>query len=268
MPFSIVEASGEALGPGATGDVPPQAAGGGRARPGLVSSLNKSVAIRIDPVQARLSRMSGSTRMSVRLADQAIREGGFRGRWLMVTATYRPGVNWSPGHMAAFMACLRKWFHRRGRRFVCVWVAEMQQRGAVHYHVLVWLPKGLTLPKSDQRGWWPHGSTKTEVVRHAVAYIAKYASKGEGGPRFPKGCRIHGSAGLDRLAKRYRRWALAPGYVRKAFPMNDGMPPDLTRPKGGGWLDRETGEFVVSPWCVLFSGGCAYLIPRGSPGVW
>lgn len=238
----------------------------GAAGAGLVSFSNKSDAITLDPVAARLRRMSGSVLLGARLLDEGVREGGKRGRWLMVTTTYRPGVEWEPGHVSAFMACLRKWFARRGHRLCCQWVAEMQERGAVHYHAVLWLPRGLTLPKSDKRGWWPHGSTKTEVARSPVGYMAKYASKGQQGPLFPRGCRIHGSAGLDRLAMRCKRWAMAPSRVRSAFPLDNGLPPDLCRPRGGGWMDRGTGEHLPSEWSFAgFVGGKVVLVPRVRP---
>jgi Protein of unknown function (DUF3296). len=40
---------------------------------------------------------------------------------------------------------------RRGHKLPYVWVAELQKRGALHYHVLLWLPRGLTLPNPTSK---------------------------------------------------------------------------------------------------------------------
>lgn len=45
---------------------------------------------------------------------------------------------------------IRVWVRRRDHGLRYVWVAELQQRVALHYHLLLWLPRGLTLPEFDR----------------------------------------------------------------------------------------------------------------------
>ena len=82
----------------------------------------------------------------------------------MLTLTYREVGAWHPRHISELLQRVRVWLRRRGERLRYVWVGELQQRGALHYHVLCWLPRGLTLPKPDKQGWWTHGSTRIECL--------------------------------------------------------------------------------------------------------
>lgn len=171
----------------------------------------------------------------------------------MLTATYRDGNDWQGGHIAALLDHVRKWLGRRGHRMSYVWVAELQKRGAIHYHALIWLPKGLSLPKPDKQGWWPHGSTRIEWARNSVGYLAKYASKAGGG-KFPTGSRIHGNGGLRGDQLREQRYWRRPAWLRERTAIED----HVIRCRGG-WHDTETGEFYRSPWRVIFSHGLIYL---------
>jgi len=164
----------------------------------------------------------------------------------MVTQTYAPHVAWTALHQTQFVKRLRAWSNRRGFTARYVWVMELTKAGVPHYHTLVWIPKGHTLPKADKRGWWPHGMTRTEVARNAVGYLAKYSSKGSSG-LFPKGARISGNGGLCELRPMHRWW-LFPRYVREVFSVAD----DAVRVTGG-FLSRVTGQFLQSEWLY---GGC------------
>ena len=57
-----------------------------------------------------------------------------------------------------------------------VWVLELTKRGRPHYHVLFWLPKGVSMPKADKQGWWKHGMTRSGG-HSPVGYLCKYTSK-------------------------------------------------------------------------------------------
>jgi len=141
-----------------------------------------------------------------------------------------------------------------------VWVAELQKRGAMHYHLLIWLPKGLSLPKPDKQGWWPHGMTKIEWARNAVGYMAKYASKGDSSNKFPRGARIHGCGGLTGVQLQEARYWKRPTWVREKTVIGD----QVKRHHGGGWLDHDTGEILESPWEVFFRGGGVWIRPKQS----
>lgn len=99
-------------------------------------------------------------------------------RRLFSTFTYARNSKGSPRDLSDCLKCLREWLRRRGRPMVPFeWVGESQERGALHYHMLIWWPRNLYLPRFDERGWWPHGSTKIERARNPVGYLVKYASK-------------------------------------------------------------------------------------------
>jgi hypothetical protein len=142
--------------------------------------------------------MRKAVRLAASLHEEELQTGSLRYQAAMVTLTYAPGPGqkWERLHITKFLKSVRMYLSRLGIRFRYVWVAELQKRGAVHYHVMLWLPRGVTLPKPDKRGWWPYGSTKIEWAHCPVGYLVKYASKGEENGQFPKGARLHGHGGL------------------------------------------------------------------------
>lgn len=201
---------------------------------------------------SRLRRMRRSTlTASAEVEKRLMRPGFRRPRAVGVTLTYRPGVEWGARHISAFIERVSKWAGRRGVSLPYVWVAELQARGAVHYHAIFWVPVHLSLPKPDKQGWWTHGLTRIERLRCGAAYASKYASKGEDGREFPKGLRLHGRGGLtvdERIAVRW--WNLSK-WVRDHF---QAAAADV-RKVCGGYLSRATGEFLASPWRVFIDGG-------------
>lgn len=234
-------------------DAPPARAG-----LGLVYSQTSRTPIRLDPHEMRLRRMQHGVLTAARLIAETITQSKHRGRWAFVTLTYADIEGWKPGHISAFLDCLKQWLKRRGCMPIYVWVAELQKRGAMHYHVLIWLPKGLTLPKPDKQGWWPHGWTKIEWARNPVGYMAKYVSKADGSTKFPKGARLHGSAGLRGRQQQEARYWRRPGWLREQTNIDQ----TIRRRPGGGWFDLETDEIYRSPWVVVFHGGCVWLHSR------
>ena len=96
----------------------------------------------------------------------------------MVTLTYRDDVDWSPRQVSNYLKCVREWARRKGIFIHYVWVLELTKRGRPHYHVLFWLPKGVSMPKADKQGWWKHGMTRSEWAYSPVGYLCKYTSKG------------------------------------------------------------------------------------------
>jgi hypothetical protein len=213
----------------------------------------------LDPVASRLSRMRRSTITAARLITEDAAAGGFRWKAAMVTLTYRPGRTYAPRDVSEFLKRARQWAARRGFDLRYVWVLELTRAGVPHYHVVLWLPKGTSMPKPDKQGWWPHGSTRIEWARNAVGYIAKYASKGGDMKALPPGSRICGSGGLSDDARNVRAWWLSPGWVRHQWTPDD-------RPRasaGGGWCSLVSGEWLPSPWDVGFEFGRVYIKKRG-----
>lgn len=225
-----------------------RAAGG---RLGLVHSQTSDTPreIRVDQALARLRRMRKSVITTARLHQEATP----RARAAMVTLTYREGAPWQPRHVSEFLKRARQWAARRGHALRGVWVMETTKRGKPHYHVLLWLPRGLSLPKPDKQGWWPHGMTRIEYVRKAVGYAAKYASKGA--DALPKGARCHGGFGLEEAARLHLRWWKLPEWLREQVTTASG----LRRLPGVGWVDADTGETFRSPWEVHFREGAVWL---------
>lgn len=200
--------------------------------------------------ERRARRAAHRTITRARLLDQDVRQGGRRGRWLMVTLTYREDVDWQPNHLRAFSDAVRQWYRRRGEKPRYVWAMELTARGRPHYHMLIWVPHWLRLPQPDRQGWWRHGMTRTEVARNAVGYLAKYASKGLGYCNsqgelylYPKGSRISGGTAFRAaLGAEWRYWT-APRWVREAVEQLTDV-----RRVTGGFIVVETGELLRSPW--------------------
>ncbi|WP_374606638.1 replication initiation protein [Thermomonas sp.] len=218
------------------------------------------VAITLDQARIRAMRLRKSIITGSRLHDQEAREGSIRGAWYMLTTTYREGSNSSPRDVSDLVRSVRRYFnriaerkHRANRpRFRYLWVGELTKRLRPHYHLLIWIPRGFWLPKADQTGWWPHGSTKIEKARNAVGYLAKYASKFTGAmaEAFPKGFRTHAIGGLGEESKRELRWWKAPTDARNAL----GPHADIRKVQGG-YADKHTGSFWPSPWRCFFDKG-------------
>jgi hypothetical protein len=223
------------------------------------------VALPIDARLARRRRLKTAVITAARLHDEARSyiAGGVRTKWAFLTLTLRPGAKLEPRSISDLMKHVRGYMQRKlgwfvdayGFRFV--WVMELTKAGVPHYHALVLLPAGRSLPKPDKQGWWKLGMTKIEWARNAVGYIAKYASKADAEHQFPRGMRVHGCGGLDREQMRERRWWLSPKFFRDAF----GADADI-RIVRGGRLNRVTGEFLPAQWRVIVIGGSPHLVPR------
>lgn len=204
----------------------------------------------------RLKRMRFNVQAASTMLNAEATVDGFRPPdVLMVTLTYRPGRDFQPEHISQFLKAVRHWHNRRDIKMRYVWVAELQERGSLHYHVLLWVPRGTRLPKPDQRGWWPHGMTRIEKAQHAVGYICKYASKLsskrlEGEHSYPTGARMYGKGGLTRRQRTDLAWCNLPGWLRLLVePWHR-----CKRIVGGGFASRETHEFWPSPWRLASVG--------------
>jgi hypothetical protein len=253
--------------PGSESPGGPTAAGGrvppGGEAAGLVYSQTSGTSpqgpIRVDRQASRVKRLRCSVLTAARLHVQE------RPRWrvAMLTLTYRPDVDWAPGQVSNVVRHIRQWLRRKGHDMRFVWVQEFTKKGRPHYHLLLWLPLGLTIPKPDKQGWWPCGMTKIEWARNAVGYIAKYASKGDSLVQPAKGARMHGNGGLTGDALIEQRWWKLPGWLR-----HDVKPSDRVRRAlpgtGGGFIHPDTAEVYRSPWVVFFKHGSVFLERRAA----
>lgn len=204
-----------------------------------------------------------SVKTAARLIDEALKSTGQKFKVVMVTLTYHRMEDWKPKHISAYVDHVRKYVKRKGGVMRGVWVAELQERGAVHYHLVFWLPKGVTLPLADKQGWWPHGMSNQIWARSGVGYIVKYASKTKTTAGYPKGCRISGAVGLNTLQKMERRFWRHPKYIRQRWPEYQS---DVRRQKGGGFLARATGEWMPSLYAMMgFGNGVVVVLKRDVP---
>ena len=213
---------------------------------------------------ARMAKLRRSVGFTAR-AHGALRAGHRPDEVRMLTLTYADKDAWRPDHVSALMDNVRKWHGRHGVKCRYVWIAEIQDgkrrgdgyaRGAVHYHVALWVPVGTPhMPKADKQGWWPHGSTRTELAKGAVQYLMHYLKKGNSKnfAQFPDGCRIYSVGGLDHSLRRARRWLGLPGFVRGNSSYFD----DWRRAPigtGGGWI-APSGEHFPSEFRRISCGG-------------
>ena len=218
--------------------------------PGLVSlqtsdtPLGLGEEFEVDQVGARKKRLGRTVRQVAGLHQFTLGPKCYKPA--MVTLTYADVDGFQPRHISVLLKHIRQWLARRNHRFHYVWVAELQARGALHYHIIVWLPKGLTLPKPDKQGWWSHGMTQIKWATHAVGYLCKYVSKFDGVATFPRGLRLHGSGGHGDIAKRVRRWSNLPGWLRSLV----GVESRVVRRKGLGLVDLTSGTLWQTPWAV------------------
>lgn len=266
------EGTGAALGSCSSGLVPSSTSH----TQGFCSRLKPAPdgAFEIDAFAGRMKRMRAGVMTWSRVCTEWAGLSGKRYRPTFLTLTYAAVDGWEPKHISRFLACLNEWARRQRERIPYVWTVELQERGAPHYHLILWVPRRLMLPKPDKRGWWPHGSSRIggkkrkgggvmEIMR-PVAYIAKYCSKGADSCAalpLPKGIRISGRGGLPRASEQAReaRWWSLPKWLRDAIPL------DLrvlarrasvvfggARVTGAGgrliaWVS-ELGEAFESPW--------------------
>lgn len=225
----------------------------------------------VDRPLSRLKKMRHGILTAARLHGECCVRQGRRYRAAMVTLTYDTegttiagGQDWRPRHLSEYLHAARQFCKRAGQTLRYAWVAEMQKRGVVHYHVMLWLPyvagREFKLPKPDVSGWWPHGKSRIEWAQKAAGYLAKYTSKGQdvGDPPFPKGIRISGVGGLDPEGQREHRWWRAPSEAREAL----GPAADIRRVSGGRF-DAFTGLFWESPWRLLLIEGKPHMILKG-----
>lgn len=229
-------------------------------KPGFSPPFGGAETVEVNKLDARCTRLRKNLGVGAKLLSNA----GPRQPW-MLTFTYADATAWKPEHVKEAIRHLRQWANRQGFALRYLWVMETEDRKsgdqvgiwAPHYHVVVWLPHGVSCPPMDVMGWWPHGLTNTVKAKAPVRYVMKYASKFENGSHFPRGARIYGMGGLSHMDRRCRRWINWPSFVQA----NASVTCDWKRAVGGGWLDGSTGEIWPSEWGIVsISPTCTRLV--------
>jgi hypothetical protein len=139
----------------------------------------------IDTVKARYDRMRHRVKAWADILGDIP-----NARLVMVGLTYRPGLDYQPNDIRDFMSKVKR---KLGINLLgYAWVAELQQRGVLHYHVLLYLKKGTRFPLPDKAGWWPHGSSSVSSAKSPY-YVLSYTKKRyqKDYDKFPVGARAY-----------------------------------------------------------------------------
>ncbi len=157
-----------------------------------------------------------------------------------LTLTYAKDHDFAPEHISRFFDRLRSKLKRQGKLLRYLWVLE--KAGRLHYHLVIWLPRGLRLQHAELDRWWPWGTSWIEACQSPHMWI-KYLRKYEDKALLPVGARMFGYGGLDEAGKRTVALACLPQWLKAKLPA-DVWPTRIA----GGWLDPSTGEIHTSPY--------------------
>src|SRR3990172_4707989 len=159
-----------------------------RQRFSVLFNASKNEAVMIDTFYIRIRKMQKRLHAWASLVLKHREEVPCR--LVMITLTYRAVDGWRAGHMNEFLRNLKQ---RLGKKlYAFAWVAELQKRGAVHYHVVLLTMKGARIPKPDKCSLWPHGMSKIETARspfYLMTYTGKEYQKDLA--KYPKGCWLY-----------------------------------------------------------------------------
>lgn len=170
----------------------------------LVNREKGKVAV-VDQFHVRLKKLRMRILAWSELVEEYRRDN--QCRMIMVGMTYKKVDDYRAGHIRDYVKKLKQ---KYGEKLLAwAWVAEMQERGAVHYHMLIVLPKRTRFPYPDKIGMWKHGSTSVTSARTPF-YLVKYVGKKHQKDLslYPKGCRLYATSirfGGDREKNLYRR---------------------------------------------------------------
>lgn len=156
----------------------------------------------------------------------------------MYTLTYERVGDWEPRHVSNMVRWLR------ARKCVhVVWVAELQGRGAVHYHLLALHPVGVKWVKpTEEHGGWARGFTWVTQNVEKPFYLMKYLQKGSRdghGIEFPKGLHLYG---VSRRTIAELPFGYSVSYRECQLP---------------GWFWQDAGDDCVVRIATRVSGGVA-----------
>ena len=190
-----------------------------------------------------------------------------------VTLTYVGVDDWRADHISGATEQFRRHCARLGVPCRYLWVAELQRRGAVHYHLLAWLPRGVRMPQWDKAlvrpsgrvagPFWSHGMTNTQVAKAGVGYLMKYLSKLGELTVFPPHLRLYGCGGLNAQARSVRCWYNLPEWAKREHGVGD-----LKR-QGSRLIVLDTGEILEPMYARRFVPGGMVLTPlRAIPERW
>ena len=198
--------------------------------------------VKIDKRKARISRMRRRVFAWADTMSEYLRDGK-RYRKVMITLTYEGVDDWRPNQIRDYMKNLK----RRLKDGILGYalVGELQKRGAVHYHLIIVVKKGVRVPTPDKSGMWRYGSSRIETAR-SVYYICTYLGKEyQKIGVFPKGMRMFSVWISSRLLTKTQKWmfrlSTAPRcFVKVIQSRKEYFGMAWGREEGGGfWLGDE-----------------------------
>lgn len=217
----------------------------------MIYNRSQGVAFELDAVKFRIRKLQKRVHAWAEVLADLIASGRYR--MVMITLTYAKVEAWRANHIKEFRMELKR---RCGAGLVAyAWVAELQGRGAVHYHMMVLVKRGTKIPKPDKSGMWKHGSSKIETAR-TVYYICKYTGKQhQKVGAFPKGLRMFAVWVSKELQIELARWAnyrlsALPHWLAKRLKLYFDVTDKLIHARrvgGGGWMD-DNRLMYWSPW--------------------
>jgi hypothetical protein len=177
----------------------------------------------------------------------------FKGRMIFVTLTYPGEYPQDPVVCKRHLKALRKRLQREYGTFAAFWRMGIQQRGAWHFHLLLFVGSSLgsigELRRFISSSWYEvtgkvsegHLRTGTRVVavkrwKGATSYVERYLAKVE---EFPEGLQTGRIWGIWNENLLPVRWETAQVSLRDAFRIRR-IYRKLARRKGSGSLRRIT----------------------------
>jgi len=145
-------------------------------------------AVIVDTYRSRLSKMR--FRIYEWAEAMAILKKEVPTRMVMIMLTYKKVGDYKPGHINDYMKKIKQSVGKNIYGFA--WVAELQDRGAVHYHLVMVVKKRSRIPMPDKSGMWKHGWSGIRTAKTPF-YLLKYTGKEyqKDLQAYPKSCRLY-----------------------------------------------------------------------------
>ncbi|WP_456264896.1 rolling circle replication-associated protein [Paraburkholderia madseniana] len=172
-------------------------------------------------------------------------------RAVALTLSFGCDADFSAKHVSRFLDQVRRSLKGRDHCVPYAWVLERASR--LHYHLILWLPRGHALEKGKLARWWPWGSTWVAACESVKAW-GRYICKFDSIAKLPKRARLFGCGGLDCEGQVAVARATLPQWLQALLPRDH----RARRLTGEGWVDLETGQlhhspYVWTPWGMMLA---------------
>ena len=125
---------------------------------------------KIETSRTQRVKRHGKLRKKVRAAlREHVRVAKAKGLYAVcLTLTYKKAEDFSQKNITKLINALRMKLARRRHKLPYIWVLERTPT-VLHYHFILWLPRGFKLDTLDLTKWWAHGSTWVEACKKVRA---------------------------------------------------------------------------------------------------